>query len=167
MTSGPAAPCRWVVDQGSISLPLGPLGPMDAQVGRWRSKGGEGCRGRDGLPASLSGTLKAPRGFVGAAANSEPDRCGACGQCPGGPSELYRAILKRTPEPNLTDRTTGPPPVLGRLDFGPAWTKGGRLVWFAERRFQQACGVTLTKSCRCNNSSGNHFTRHFELIDVT
>jgi hypothetical protein len=34
-------------------------------------------------------------------------------------------------------------------------------------RLPQASGVTLTKSCRRNNSSGDHFTRHFELIDLT
>jgi hypothetical protein len=34
------------VDQGNASLPplghLGPLGPMDAQLGRWRAKGARG-----------------------------------------------------------------------------------------------------------------------------
>jgi hypothetical protein len=36
----------------------------------------------------------------------------------------------------------------------------------AERGFYQTSGVTLTKSCRCKNSPGDHLTRHFGLIDV-
>jgi hypothetical protein len=54
----------------------------------------------------------------------------------------------------------GGPSVLRVIDANDA-------VWFAERGFQQASGVTLTKPCRRNNSSGDHFTRHIGLIDVT
>jgi hypothetical protein len=48
----------------------------------------------------------------------------------------------------------------------PQSTNGAALLRFAERSLQQARGVTFTKSCRCNNSSGDHFTRNFGLIDV-
>jgi hypothetical protein len=41
-----------------------------------------------------------------------------------------------------------------------------RLFRFAERSFQQASEITLTKSCRRDNSLGDHFTRHFGLIGV-
>jgi hypothetical protein len=34
------------------------------------------------------------------------------------------------------------------------------LVWFAERGCPQANRVTLTKFCRCNNSSGDYFAHH-------
>jgi hypothetical protein len=34
------------------------------------------------------------------------------------------------------------------------------LVWFAERGCPQANRVTLTKLCRCNNSSGDGFGHH-------
>jgi hypothetical protein len=51
----------------------------------------------------------------------------------------------------------------------PAATGAGLLtplVGFAERGFPQANRITLTKSCRCNNSSGDDFARHFRLTGV-
>jgi hypothetical protein len=41
-----------------------------------------------------------------------------------------------------------------------------RLVWFAERGRQQASRITLTKFCRCNNSSGDDFADHLGLAAV-
>ena len=37
------------------------------------------------------------------------------------------------------------------------------LVWLAERGFQQASRITLTKSCRCDNSSGDGFAHRLPL----
>jgi hypothetical protein len=51
----------------------------------------------------------------------------------------------------------------------PAATGAGLLtplVRFAERGFPQANRITLTKSCRCNNSSGDDFARHFRPTGV-
>jgi hypothetical protein len=50
-----------------------------------------------------------------------------------------------------------------RLDF--AKPDGSSRV-AAERGFQQANGITLTESCRCNNSSGDNFAHHVRLADV-
>ena len=40
------------------------------------------------------------------------------------------------------------------------------LAWFAERGCPQANRVTLTDSCRCNNSLGDDFQHQFRLAGV-
>ena len=42
-----------------------------------------------------------------------------------------------------------------------AWVLALALVWFTERGFQQANGITLTEFGRCNNSSGDDLARRF------
>jgi hypothetical protein len=40
------------------------------------------------------------------------------------------------------------------------------LVWFAERGFPQTNRVTLTKSCRCNDSASDDIARNLRLAGV-
>ncbi len=70
----------------------------------------------------------------------------------------YRSSAARGLEAVTSDVSTfrGDP-----VSFTPA-----TLVWFAECGFPQASRITLTKSCRLDNSLGDDFAHHVRLTGV-
>jgi hypothetical protein len=74
--------------------------------------------------------------------------------------------LHRPPSKGASGHTAPRPMVGCPTNAGGRGFALAALVSFAERGFQQANRITLTKSCRCNNSSGDDLARHFRLTGV-
>ena len=79
----------------------------------------------------------------------EPGATPGIGAAPNAPAGVYTRLLRSH-----------------RIALGSGFVILAVLVWFAERGFHQASRITLTKSCCCNNSSGDDFARHFRLADI-
>ena len=78
-----------------------------------------------------------------------------------------RAPARSIPPSKGASWHTAPRPMVGcPTNAGYRGFALAALVSFAERGFQQANWITLTKSCRCNNSSGYNLARRFGLTGV-